>query len=332
MFVPIIMAGGSGSRLWPLSRQLYPKQFLSISGEQTLLQQTVTRLAGLGTEPPLLICNEEHRFLAAEQMRLLGFEDVTLLLEPVMRNTAPAIALAALHVTRDGDDPVLLVLAADHDIRDVGRLHEAIRRAAPLAEQGKLVTFGVVPDRPETGYGYIKRGDAFSTGFVVSAFEEKPNVQTAQRYVESGDYYWNSGMFMFRASRYLEILNDHRPEIMEACRAAMAGVKPDMQFLRVDAGRFKACPNASIDYAVMEKTDDAVMVPLEAAWSDIGSWSAVWEALPKDMDGNAFHGDRTASTFSTARTRISETKCRIWPTPRSTATEFHGAPTQNAST
>ncbi|WP_425484190.1 mannose-1-phosphate guanylyltransferase/mannose-6-phosphate isomerase [Allomesorhizobium camelthorni] len=246
----------------------------------------------MGAESPLLICNEEHRFLAAEQMRLIGREDASILLEPVGRNTAPAIALAALFATRNGDDPLLLVLAADHFILDVDRFCESVKKAVPMAEQGKLVTFGIVPDRNETGYGYILRGEALSDGgFVVGRFEEKPDRQTAEKYVKSGDYYWNSGMFMFRASRYLEELKRRRPEILDACSRSISVTEPDMQFVRVDAEAFEACPAESIDYAVMEKTDDAVVIPLDARWSDIGSWSALWDVQERDGDGNAFKGD-----------------------------------------
>ncbi|WP_353643015.1 mannose-1-phosphate guanylyltransferase/mannose-6-phosphate isomerase [Mesorhizobium sp. WSM2239] len=292
MFLPVIMAGGSGSRLWPLSRQLYPKQFHALTGERTLLQDTAIRLDGLGAESPLLICNEEHRFLAAEQMRLIGRENASILLEPVGRNTAPAIALAALFATRHGDDPILLVLAADHFILDVDRFCESVKKAVPLAEQGKLVTFGIVPNRNETGYGYILRGEELPDGgFVVGRFEEKPDRQTAEKYVKSGDYYWNSGMFMFRASRYLEELKRHRPEIFDACSRSISVTEPDMQFVRVDAEAFMACPADSIDYAVMEKTGDAVVIPLDARWSDIGSWSALWDVQERDGDGNAFKGD-----------------------------------------
>nr|WP_281353022.1 mannose-1-phosphate guanylyltransferase/mannose-6-phosphate isomerase [Mesorhizobium camelthorni] len=230
--------------------------------------------------------------MAAEQMRLIGREDASILLEPVGRNTAPAIALAALFATRNGDDPLLLVLAADHFILDVDRFCESVKKAVPMAEQGKLVTFGIVPDRNETGYGYILRGEALSDGgFVVGRFEEKPDRQTAEKYVKSGDYYWNSGMFMFRASRYLEELKRRRPEILDACSRSISVTEPDMQFVRVDAEAFEACPAESIDYAVMEKTDDAVVIPLDARWSDIGSWSALWDVQERDGDGNAFKGD-----------------------------------------
>ncbi|MEX5686816.1 mannose-1-phosphate guanylyltransferase/mannose-6-phosphate isomerase [Pseudomonas silesiensis] len=293
MFFPIIMAGGSGSRLWPLSRQLNPKQFLPLAdADFSMLQATIKRLEGLDAALPRLICNEQHRFLAAEQMRLLGMEQVNILLEPVGRNTAPAIALAALQACNDAEDPVLLVLAADHLIQDDQAFQASIRAALPLAQMGKLVTFGIVPTHPETGYGYIEKGDNIgSDGFLVSRFVEKPDQLTAQEYLASGDYFWNSGMFMFRARRYLEELERFRPDIFVACREALAGGSQDMHFTRVDQAVFTACPADSVDYAVMEKTADAVMVPLDAGWSDIGSWSALWEVSEKNEQGNVFKGD-----------------------------------------
>ena len=256
-----------------------------------MLQETIARLSGMGGGEPILICNEEQRFLAAEQMRVLGHDDTTILLEPFGRNTAPAIALAALHSISGGEDPLLLVLAADHHIQDVDRFQDAVRIAAPLAEQGKLVTFGIVPQSPETGYGYIRRGAEIGAGFVVSRFEEKPDRATAEAYIASGDYYWNSGMFMFRASRYLAELKLYNPAIVEACNRSIASAGHDMQFVRIDAESFRACPDVSIDYAVMEKTADAAVVPLDASWSDIGSWSALWAVQEQDGDGNAFRGD-----------------------------------------
>ena len=293
MLFPIIMAGGSGSRLWPLSRQLNPKQFLPLAdADFSMLQATIQRLAGLGAELPRLICNEQHRFLAAEQLRLLGLEKAGILLEPVGRNTAPAIALAALQACSEAQDPILLVLAADHLIQDVEAFQTCIQTALPLAQDGKLVTFGIVPTHAETGYGYIEQGiDVGVGGFKVSRFVEKPDLVTAQEYLANGSYFWNSGMFMFRASRYLEELETYRPDILAACRAALAGGSQDMHFTRVDEAAFAACPDDSVDYAVMEKTADAVMVPLDAGWSDIGSWTALWDVSDKDPQGNVFKGD-----------------------------------------
>ncbi|NNB16059.1 mannose-1-phosphate guanylyltransferase/mannose-6-phosphate isomerase [Pseudomonas fragi] len=293
MILPVIVAGGTGSRLWPLSRQLNPKQFLPLAdAEMSMLQATILRLRGLAAATPQLICNEQHRFLAAEQLRQLDMEHASILLEPVGRNTAPAIALAALQACKDGQDPVLLVLAADHLIQDVPAFHASIQSALPLAQDGKLVTFGVVPDRAETGYGYIEKGPAVGTGgFAVNRFVEKPDLATACDYLASGNFFWNSGMFMFQASRYLHELERFHPQILAACRKALEGGTQDMHFTRVDSDVFAACPDDSIDYAVMEKTADAVMVPLDAGWSDIGSWSALWDVSPKDAHGNVFKGD-----------------------------------------
>jgi mannose-1-phosphate guanylyltransferase len=302
------MAGGTGSRLWPLSRQLHPKQFLALAGASTMLEETVQRLEGLDTASPLLICNEEHRFLAAEQMRRIGKEDATILLEPVARNTAPAVTLAALYATAKGDDPLLLVLAADHVIRDTARFHAALAEAAGLAEADKLVTFGIVPDRPETGYGYIERGEPAKGGYAVARFVEKPDPETARAYVAGGRHLWNSGMFLFRASRYLEELAKFRPDVLEACKAALAAPAADMSFVRIDAEAFAACPEVSIDYAVMERTGSAQVVPLYPGWSDIFSCSALWDVQEKDDAGNAFSGDviafQTADTLVKADSRL----------------------------
>ena len=310
MLFPIIMAGGSGSRLWPLSRQLNPKQFLPLAdADFSMLQATIQRLDGLGAALPRLICNEQHRFLAAEQLRLLGLEKSGILLEPVGRNTAPAIALAALQACSEAEDPILLVLAADHLIKDVEAFQTCIQTALPLAQDGKLVTFGIVPTHAETGYGYIEQGiDVGIGGFKVSRFVEKPDLVTAQEYLANGSYFWNSGMFMFRASRYLEELETYRPDILAACRAALAGGSQDMHFTRVDEAAFAACPDDSVDYAVMEKTADAVMVPLDAGWSDIGSWTALWDVSDKDQQGNVFKGDvlnqQSRNTYVHADSRL----------------------------
>ena len=295
---PVVMAGGSGSRLWPLSRVLYPKQFLCLKGDLTMLQTTICRLNGVVCESPVVICNEQHRFIVAEQLRQLNKLTENIILEPAGRNTAPAIALAALAAKRQNrqDDPLLLVLAADHVIADEDAFREAVRHAIPYAEAGKLVTFGIVPDQAETGYGYIRRGDISpahtdAVAFEVAQFVEKPNLDTAQTYVESGDYYWNSGMFLFRAGRYLEELKKYRPDILEACEQAMSTVDPDLDFIRVDEQAFLACPEESVDYAVMEHTADAVVMPMNAGWSDVGSWSSLWEISAHTAEGNVHHGD-----------------------------------------
>ncbi|NBF09262.1 mannose-1-phosphate guanylyltransferase/mannose-6-phosphate isomerase [Pseudomonas sp. Fl4BN1] len=310
MLIPVIMAGGSGSRLWPLSRQLNPKQFLCLTdSELSMLQATILRLEGLDVELPRLICNEEHRFLAAEQLRRMGMENANILLEPMGRNTAPALALAALQTSSGESDPVLLVLAADHLIRDIVAFQQSIQQALPLALAGKLVTFGIVPTQAETGYGYIEKGDALdASGFGVARFVEKPDIDAAQAYVASGNYLWNSGMFMFRARRYLDELEKFRPDILVACRSALAAGEQDMHFTRVGREAFAHCPSESIDYAVMEKTADAVVVPLDAGWSDIGSWSALWEVGNKDAQGNVCHGDvlveQTSNTLVHSQSRL----------------------------
>lgn len=290
--VPVIMAGGSGTRLWPLSRELFPKQFLALTGGESMLQATLNRLAGLPVVAPLVICNESHRFLVAEQLRQLGALSQNILLESAARNTAPAVALAALHAMRGGKDPLLLVLAADHVISDNAAFQAAVHSALPLAQSGRLVTFGIVPTAPETGYGYVRRGQSLgSAGFSVAAFVEKPARELAEQYVASGEYFWNSGMFCFRASRYLDELGKYRPDILAACQAAFSMPQPDLDFLRVDASLFMACPAESIDYAVMEKTDAAAVVPMDAGWSDVGAFSALWDILPKDINGNMHRGD-----------------------------------------
>ncbi len=288
---PVILAGGSGTRLWPLSRKHYAKQYLALGGGQTMLQETVARLGGLNHLPPLLICNEDTRFLAAEQMRQIGCVDASILLEPVGRNTAPAIALGALEAVSNGGDPVLLVMPADHKIPNTVEFVNAVQVAVDLANTGKLVTFGITPTHPETGYGYIKGGAPDGAALRVEAFVEKPDHATAQGYLEAGGYYWNSGIFMFRASRYLEELEKFRPDILTICQDAFADKQADLDFLRFNKEVFLSCPEDSIDYAVMEKTDVSVVVPLDAGWSDIGSWAALWDASPKNTDGNCEIGD-----------------------------------------
>ncbi|MCK7598399.1 mannose-1-phosphate guanylyltransferase/mannose-6-phosphate isomerase [Microbulbifer sp. CAU 1566] len=298
MILPVIMAGGSGTRLWPLSRKLFPKQFLPLVGEQSMLQDTCARLAGIESLPPLLICGDDHRFTVAEQLRESRTPHSGIVLEPAGRNTAPAVALAALRATVGGKgnkaDPLLLVLAADHVIKDVAAFQASVSRAIPQAQAGKLVTFGIVPTAPETGYGYIRKAaavDDAEAAFAVEEFVEKPNLDTAQEYLRGGDFYWNSGMFLFRASRYIEELRQFRPDILSACEAAIQGASIDVDFVRPNKDAFLACEDESIDYAVMEHTRDAVVVPMDCGWSDVGSWSALWEVSEKDADGNTARGD-----------------------------------------
>jgi mannose-1-phosphate guanylyltransferase/mannose-6-phosphate isomerase len=294
MLTPVILSGGAGTRLWPLSRELYPKQLLALVGESTMLQSTVSRLEGLQVASPIVVCNEEHRFLVAEQLRSSGKVAAAIILEPVGRNTAPAIALAALQALRDSD-PLLLVLPADHIIGDVAAFQAAVVVARSAAEAGQLVTFGVVPDSPETGYGYIRRGaplaGAASGTHRIAAFVEKPDADRAAEFMASGEYYWNSGMFMFRASRYMEELRRFAPDIAASCERAMAAPTRDLDFTRVNVAEFSGCRSDSIDYAVMERTDCAAVVPLSAGWSDVGSWAALHAASPLDADGNVCRGD-----------------------------------------
>tara|TARA_R110001592_G_scaffold69819_2_gene214191 strand:+ start:1023 stop:2423 length:1401 start_codon:yes stop_codon:yes gene_type:complete len=290
MITPVIMAGGSGSRLWPLSRSLYPKQFLALNGDETMLQQTLNRLSGLSVESSVVICNEEHRFIVAEQLRCIN-QSGAIVLEPVGRNTAPAIALAA-NIVMQSKDNLILVLAADHVIENEAAFIAAVNKAIPLAEKGKLVTFGIVPTEAHTGYGYIKRGTEIDNdGYQVDAFVEKPCTELATQYFEGKEHYWNSGMFLMKASRYLEELKQFRPDIYQACEKALANTSNDADFIRIDQVEFEKCPDESVDYAVMEKTADAVVVPLDAGWSDIGSWSALWDVNNKDTNGNAISGD-----------------------------------------
>jgi mannose-1-phosphate guanylyltransferase/mannose-6-phosphate isomerase len=293
MLIPVILSGGAGTRLWPLSRELYPKQLLALLGPRTMLQQTALRVGGLDCAAPVVVCNEAHRFLVAEQLRALRIEPRAIVLEPFGRNTAPAIALAALAALREsaGVDPLLLVLPADHVIRDTALFEQAVHTALPAAEQGQLVTFGIVPGSPETGYGYIQRGAAQGAVYSIARFVEKPDLARAQQFLKAGDYYWNSGMFLFRAGRYLEELALLAPEMSVACRAAFEQGREDLDFTRLDVDAFEACPSDSIDYAVMEKTRGAVVVPLDAGWSDVGSWSALHAASDADADGNVAHGD-----------------------------------------
>lgn len=290
--LPVLLAGGAGTRLWPLSRETYPKQFLPVLGERSPLQATWLRLAGLSPADPLVVTNEAYRYVVAEQLRLVGVETASILLEPAARNTAPAIALAALEAVAREGDALLLVLPSDHAVTDEAAFCQAVQAAIAPATAGRLTTFGIVPTYAETGYGYIRAAQE-GEGVVrdVQAFVGKPGAETAAAYLASGDYYWNSGMFLMRASRYLEELERHRPDILQACRQAMAATRRDGDFLRVDAQAFKASPSDSIDYAVMERAGDTVVVPMDAGWSDIGSWAALWQIAPQDDAGNVLHGD-----------------------------------------
>jgi len=291
MITPVILSGGSGTRLWPLSRKLNPKQFISLINETTLFQDTILRLPK-DVNNPLVICNEDHRFLAAEQLRQIDKESNGIILEPIGRNTAPAIALAALKFINNGEDPLLLVLSADHLIKNIDAFHQSIEIAEKLAENNKLVTFGIVPDKAETGYGYIKANiDNTADYYKIQSFTEKPNKEDAKKYLDSGNYLWNSGMFMFKASIYLQELDKFEPEILASCKKSCQTEYKDKDFIRLNNDEFFQCPEQSVDYAVMEHTKDGVVVPLDADWSDIGSWDALWNAKNKDKNGNVSEGD-----------------------------------------
>jgi mannose-1-phosphate guanylyltransferase/mannose-6-phosphate isomerase len=293
MLIPLILSGGSGTRLWPISRRNLPKQFLSLAGTDTLFQQTVRRASALAEAgAPVVVASDDHRFLAAEQLQELKIVGASILLEPMARNTAPAIAVGALRALELAADAIILVLPADHLIGDDASFQDAVAKARPLAEQGWLVTFGIRPDRPETGFGYIQRGAGLDeNGFKVSQFVEKPKADVAERYVASGEFDWNSGMFLFRADRYLEELGRHAPTMLEAARASYDKANVDLDFIRLDSEAFSASQSDSIDYAVMEKTDRAAVVPVSCGWSDIGSWDALWMAASKDANGNHTEGD-----------------------------------------
>jgi len=292
MITPVILSGGVGSRLWPVSREGRPKQFLPIGGARSMLQQTQLRLAGIETAPAVVVCNEAHRFLVAEQFREIGEQPGAIILEPAGRNTAPAIALAAQQAIGGDPDALLLVLPADHHIAAPDAFLAAVEQGLGAAAAGYLVTFGVVPTGPETGYGYIRGGSEAAPGVLkLDRFVEKPDVKTAQGYLAEGDYYWNSGMFLLRAGTYLELLAQQQPAMYDACQGAMAAARRDMDFLRPDAETFLASPSDSIDYAVMEHTDRGAVVPLDCGWSDIGSWSALCEVGEADGDGNVVEGD-----------------------------------------
>ena len=300
MIYPVILAGGSGTRLWPMSRSLYPKQLINLSDAHTMLQNTLLRLSGLNDlGDPVIICNENHRFMTAEQIRLIDINDFMIILEPAARNTAPAIALSALILddnlkSQNQDDPVMLVLPADHEIKNIEAFHEIIQSGAQLARQGKLVTFGIVPSSPETGYGYIKKGTRFDNpepAFMIDRFVEKPDYDTAVSYLESGDFCWNSGMFMFKASAVIPEFGEFAPDILEKCRTAIKNGRMDLDFFRVDKEAFEAITGDSIDYAVMEKTAKGVVIALDAGWNDLGSFDALWQTGDKDEQNNVISGD-----------------------------------------
>ena len=311
---PVILSGGSGTRLWPLSREAYPKQFLALTSEHTMLQETVRRLDGLDEEhprqavgqiDPIVVCNEAHRFLVAEQFRVMGRRPAEIILEPKGRNTAPALTLAALSAIRGGSDPVLLVMPADHTIRNEVGFRAAVADACVIAREGAVVTFGIVPSKPETGYGYIRQGPVYEanglagSAYLLNGFVEKPDVATAEDYLESGQYLWNSGIFVLRASLWLGLIERFRPDIAQAVANAFEAATHDGDFLRLDADHFGACPGDSIDYAVMEPLardtggagPPAVVVPLDVGWSDVGAWSALWEVRDQDAAGNVLDGD-----------------------------------------
>ncbi|HFD78956.1 MAG TPA: mannose-1-phosphate guanylyltransferase/mannose-6-phosphate isomerase [Gammaproteobacteria bacterium] len=293
-YYPVILTGGAGSRLWPISREFYPKPLLPIFGEHTLLQDTARRLDAIEqVGNPVFVCNEEHRFLVAEQVRELGKTPEAIMLEPEGRNTAPALTIAALYLADKEADALMVVMPADHVITDQALFTEAVKRAGELAADGYLVTFGIRPLKPETGYGYIRRGAEIegSGSFRVDRFVEKPDAATAQSYVDAGDYYWNSGIFVLRADRWLEEIGRYQPAMLAACRKAFEGGSRDSDFVRVERDAFLASPSDSIDYAVMEKTDRAAVVPLAADWSDVGSWLSIWEVSEQDDEGNVVRGD-----------------------------------------
>jgi len=294
MIIPVILAGGAGSRLWPMSREHYPKQLLSFTDESTLLQNTVRRAQGLvDATDPMIICNQPLRFVIAEQLRALNVTPASLVLEPVGRNTAPATTIAALHALTQHEDPVLLVLPADHNIADDSLFQQHVAEAIEIAEQGHLVTFGIKPSYPETGYGYIKSGETLSqqNSYKIQHFVEKPDFSDAEAYLADGNYYWNSGCFLFKASQFITAIKRHAPDIFHACQAALQSAQYDMDFLRLDEAAFEACPSDSVDYAVMEKADNGAIVIMDVGWSDLGSWSSLWAVSDRDQQGNAMRGD-----------------------------------------
>lgn len=290
--IPVILSGGSGTRLWPLSRVLYPKQFLPLHSEKTLFQESVCRLAKLGLDTPIVVCNEEHRFIVAENMQDIGLKPKNIVLEPIGRNTAPAIAAAAIVAMKDGSDPILMVMPADQIVEDIKAFGKAITTAQSYAEQGNLVTFGIKPTEAHTGYGYIEQGSPLEENVCkIAAFKEKPDAKTAQNFLESGKYLWNGGMFCFKASVLLKELEEHQPGLLEHVKRAVDNAVNDLDFNRLDKEPFENAPNIAIDYAVMERTKNGVVVGLDAGWNDIGSWDSVWSVSPKDKNGNACKGD-----------------------------------------
>ena len=292
MLKPVLLSGGAGSRLWPVSREACPKQFLPLAGEQSMLVDTLLRLQALPAQPPLVVCNDEHRFIVAEQLREAGLEGAEIILEPFGRNTAPAVAVAALQALAKDPEAILLVLPADHLIENPAAFHRAVIDALPLAEQGRLVTFGVVPVRAETGYGYIRRGAELAAAlYDLDSFVEKPDAATAAQYLASGEYLWNSGMFLLAAKTYIEELAEFAPAMLRVCEQALADAQSDLDFVRLDPTAFAACPSDSIDYAVMEKTARGAIAALDCGWSDVGVWSALWEAGQSDEAGNVVQGD-----------------------------------------
>ncbi len=289
---PVILSGGSGTRLWPLSRAAMPKQLLALNGAHTMIQDTVLRAGVPGAEPPLLLCNESHRFLVAEQMQAIEVTPKGIVLEPMGRNTAPAAAVAALTIAAEDPTGIVLLLSSDHVVTDEAAFRAAVGRAAVAARQGRIVTFGMTPDAPETGYGYIQRGPEVAPGVdAVKRFAEKPDRATAQSYLESGDYLWNGGMFVFRADVLLDELRRYEPGLVDACAAALKDAARDLDFVRLAARSFEQAKSISLDYAVMERTDKAAVVPCNIGWSDVGAWSALWSLQTRDANGNVIQGD-----------------------------------------
>jgi mannose-1-phosphate guanylyltransferase/mannose-6-phosphate isomerase len=292
VLVPVVLCGGSGTRLWPLSRAEYPKQFLRLTGKESLLQQTLQRLTAMKCEGPLLLAHEDARFIVAEQLQEIGINNASILLEPVKRNTAPAIVSAALLLLQQHEDALMLILPSDHALEDNHAFHIAVERAREAAQAGSLMTFGVKPLHAETGYGYLRANSIEDQPVMpLTEFIEKPDRSSAERYLASGQYYWNSGMFLFRASQLLDEIERFAPALLDACRNAMAAAVRDKDFVRLDADAYATCPSIAIDYALMERTANAAMVELNTGWSDIGSWTAVWQTAKKDSDQNAVHGD-----------------------------------------